>query len=111
MILLYRHNSTPVLLEEMRQNGYTVHSSGGRVQSGPVHFQTLGYNNSPIQSVEGCDEAMLVLLQQALCAQAQKTESQPSLPVAMQMSNFMTIDAKLYSTKAMREFFYVWPTH
>src|SRR3989454_4036331 len=34
-----------------------------------------------------------------------------SLPVAMQMSNFMTIDAKLYSTKAMREFFYVWPTH
>src|SRR6266480_5270165 len=74
----YRHSSTPALPEEMRQNGYSVHSSGGRVQSGPVHFQILGYNNSPIPSLERCDEAMLVLLQQALCAQAQKTDGQPA---------------------------------
>src|SRR5205085_3170875 len=34
-----------------------------------------------------------------------------SLSVAMQVSNFMTIDAKLDSPKTMREFFNVWPTH
>jgi len=34
-----------------------------------------------------------------------------SLPVAMQVSNLMTVDAKLDSAKAMREFFHVGPAH
>ncbi len=33
------------------------------------------------------------------------------LPIAMQVSNLMTIDAKLNSTKAVRKLFHVRPTH